>query len=41
MEEMLDIIKSKEFSIFSVNMADAAREAYETLLHTGDGQFVM
>lgn len=37
-EEMLDIIKSKEFSRFPANMADAAREAYETLLHTGDGQ---
>ena len=37
-KEMLEIIKNKEFSRFPENMAGAAREAYETLLHTGDGQ---
>lgn len=37
-DEMLDIIRSKEFSRLPVYMAEAAREAYETLLHTGDGQ---
>lgn len=37
-KEMLEIIKNKEFSRFPENMSGAAREAYETLLHTGDGQ---
>lgn len=35
---MLDIIRSKEFSRLPEYMASAAKEAYETLLHTGDGQ---
>ena len=34
----MEIIKNKEFSRFPENMSGAAREAYETLLHTGDGQ---
>lgn len=37
-EEMLEIIRDKEFSRLPKNMAEAAKEAYETLLHTGDGQ---
>ena len=37
-EEMLDIIRSKDFSRFPEYMSAAAKEAYETLLHTGDGQ---
>ena len=37
-DEMLDIIRSKEFSKLPEYMASAAKEAYETLLHTGDGQ---
>lgn len=37
-EEMLEIIKAKEFGRLPEFMAQAAREAYETLLHTGDGQ---
>lgn len=37
-DEMLDIIRSKDFSRLPENMAGAARDAYETLLHTGDGQ---
>ena len=37
-EEMLDIIKKKEFGRLPVFMAGIAREAYETLLHTQDGQ---
>ena len=37
-EEMLDIIRSKDFSRLPEYMSAAAKEAYETLLHTGDGQ---
>jgi len=37
-EEMITLIKAKEFSKLPANMAGAAQEAYETLLHTGDGQ---
>ena len=37
-EEMLDIVKSKEFHRLPEFMAQAAREAYDTLLHTRDGQ---
>lgn len=37
-EEMLTIIKSKEYYRLPQNMAEAAQQAYETLLHTGDGQ---
>lgn len=35
---MLDIVKEKEFSRLPANMQAAAEEAYETLLHTRDGQ---
>ena len=35
---MLEIIQNKEFSRLPENMAEAAREAYEALLHTRDGQ---
>ena len=38
LEEMLDIIKKKEFGRLPGFMAGIAREAYETLLHTQDGQ---
>ena len=37
-EEMLDIVKKKEFGRLPDFMAATAREAYETLLHTQDGQ---
>ncbi|MDL2295478.1 V-type ATPase subunit [Lachnospiraceae bacterium OttesenSCG-928-E19] len=37
-EEMMEYIKAKEFGRFPDNMAHVAQEAYETLLHTGDGQ---
>lgn len=36
--EMLDIVRSKDFSRLPKFMSEAAREAYETLLHTRDGQ---
>lgn len=35
---MLDIVRKKEFSRLPSNMVDVAREAYDTLLHTRDGQ---
>ncbi len=35
---MLDIVKEKDFSRLPGNMQAAAEEAYETLLHTRDGQ---
>lgn len=37
-EEMLKIVENKEFYRLPDNMARAAAEAYDTLLHTGDGQ---
>ena len=37
-EEMVNIIKEKDFSRLPASMANAAQEAYETLLHTRDGQ---
>ncbi len=37
-DEMLEIVRSKDFSRLPENMAAAARDAYETLLHTRDGQ---
>ena len=37
-DEMLEIIQNKEFSRLPGNMAEAAKEAYEALLHTRDGQ---
>ena len=37
-DEMLEIIRKKEFSKLPEDMSEAAKEAYETLLHTGDGQ---
>lgn len=37
-EEMLDIVKSRDFSRLPKNMIQAAQEAYEALLHTRDGQ---
>lgn len=37
-EEMMDIIKSKEFSRLPANMAGVAKEAFEVFLHTSDGQ---
>lgn len=37
-EEMLEIVRSKDFSRLPKYMAGAAKEAYETLLHTRDGQ---
>jgi len=36
--EILDSVKNKEFEKLPDYMAGAAREAYETLLHTQDGQ---
>jgi V/A-type H+/Na+-transporting ATPase subunit C len=37
-KEMLSIIQEKDFSRLPAYMAEAAEEAYETLLHTRDGQ---
>ncbi|HBA62475.1 MAG TPA: V-type ATP synthase subunit C [Lachnospiraceae bacterium] len=37
-EEMLEIVKSKDFSRLPAFMSGVAQEAYETLLHTRDGQ---
>ena len=37
-EEMLKIVESKEFSRLPGNMPGVAQEAFETLLHTRDGQ---
>lgn len=37
-DEMMKIVKNKEFSRLPANMANAAKEAYETLLQTRDGQ---
>ena len=36
--QMLEIIKNKEFGRLPENMTGAAQEAYDALLHTGDGQ---
>ena len=37
-EELRDIVSKKEFSRLPESMEAAAREAYETIHHTGDGQ---
>lgn len=37
-QEMLEIVKEKDFYKLPDNMQEAALEAYETLLHTRDGQ---
>lgn len=37
-EEMMEIVREKRFNKLPVNMSKAAEEAYETLLHTRDGQ---
>lgn len=37
-KEMLQLVKNKEFDKLPGNMPQAAREAYDTLLHTKDGQ---
>ena len=37
-KEMLDIVRNKDFGKLPANMQHAAEEAYETLLHTRDGQ---
>ncbi|MGI6095978.1 MAG: V0D/AC39 family V-type ATPase subunit [Lachnospiraceae bacterium] len=37
-DEMLAIVREKNFSRLPESMAGAAAEAYETLFHTGDGQ---
>lgn len=37
-EEMMDIVRNKDFGKLPENMQEAAREAYDTLLHTRDGQ---
>ena len=36
--EMLRIIREKDFQALPENMQEAAEEAVETLLHSGDGQ---
>ena len=36
--DMLDWLSRKDYDAFPANMRAAAQEAYETLLHTGDGQ---
>lgn len=35
---MLEIVKNKEFGRLPSMMSEAGQEAYDTLLHTGDGQ---
>lgn len=37
-KEILEIIQNKDFSRLPANMAEAAKAAYEALLHTRDGQ---
>ena len=37
-EELREIIKSKDFGRLPKNMEEAAKDAYETLMHTNDGQ---
>ena len=37
-DEMLEIVRSKDFSRLPKIMSEAAKEAYEALLHTRDGQ---
>lgn len=37
-EEMLELVRTKDFQSLPQNMRQAAEEAYDTLLHTGDGQ---
>lgn len=37
-DEMLEIVRTKDFQSLPENMRQAAEEAYDTLLHTGDGQ---
>ena len=37
-QEMLEIIREKDFGRLPANMSQAARQAYEALLHAGDGQ---
>lgn len=37
-QEMLDIIKNKEYQRLPVHMQQVAKDAFETLLHTRDGQ---
>lgn len=37
-EEMMRIVENKEFDRLPGRMPEAARQAFETLLHTGDGQ---
>lgn len=37
-DEMLDIVTNKEFQRLPGKMGDTAQEAYDTLLHTRDGQ---
>ncbi|MFQ9301536.1 MAG: V0D/AC39 family V-type ATPase subunit, partial [Blautia sp.] len=36
--QMLEIVKNKEFGRLPSMMSEAGQEAYDTLLHTGDGQ---
>ena len=36
--EMLEIVREKDFGRLPLNMREAAEEAYDTLLHTRDGQ---
>lgn len=37
-KEMMEIVQNKDFSRLPEHMAGVAKEAYETFLHTGDGQ---
>lgn len=37
-EEMMDIIRTKDYARFPENMREIAKEAFETFLHTRDGQ---
>lgn len=37
-DKMLEIVRKKDFSVLPAHMREAAAEAYDTLLHTRDGQ---
>ena len=37
-DELIEIIKNKDFKALPENMQECAEEAYECLVHTGDGQ---
>ena len=40
-DEMIRIVREKDFQALPENMREAAREAVDTLLHSGDGQLCL